>query len=138
MKSSILGVAVLALGAAIAAQAAWPGAGPLKGKVPFEFHVGNFRLPAGTYMVRQVSGAVLEVRGVDSRATATMTYFPDQKNSPNGKGGFAFRCYGDKCFFASAWNGSGSAMSIVRTKTERETATNIGSVPQASRKVAAD
>jgi hypothetical protein len=138
MKSAILGVAILALGGAIATQAAWPGVGPLKAKVPFEFHVGNYRLPAGTYMVRQVSGSVLEVRNMDTRATATMTYFPDQKNSTNGKGGFAFRCYGEKCFFAGAWTSSGSAMSLVRTKTERETATNIASVPQASRKVAAD
>src|SRR5262245_19138175 len=124
MKLSILGVAVLAIGGALAIQAAWPGVGPLTGKVHFEFQVGRQVLPADTYMVRQVSGAVLEVRGVKTRASATMPYFPDQKNSPNGKGGFAFRCYGQKCFFAAAWNGSGMAMTLVRTKTERETATN--------------
>lgn len=138
MKTAMLSLAVLALSGAAVVEAYGPAAGPLTAKIPFEFHVGNQRLPAGTYMVRQVTSAVLQIRGMDTTASASMTYFPDYKDSANGKGGLAFRCYGEKCFFAAAWTGSGSSMSLIRTRTERETATGAVKAAKVSRTVLAD
>ena len=120
MKKKML--AALMLGGSLAAHAAMHTASFLKAEVPFDFQVGGRRLPVGKYLVRQVTTTVLEIRGLDSKAGASIAYIAESRDEGSGKGAMTFRCYGDQCFFAGAADGFGSGMTALRTRAEKEVA----------------
>jgi hypothetical protein len=71
---SVMGMVAAAIVIAIgSASPAWADEDVVTAKVPFAFHVGNARLPAGDYVVKEVSTGsdVLLIQGVDGRGAFT-------------------------------------------------------------------
>jgi hypothetical protein len=93
--------------------------------VPFEFEVGNVRLPAGEYQVREIvessQGAVLQLRNRDCNASiALMTNSIDGKSQDRGR--LIFHRYGNRYYFAEAWtSGNSSGLQARKSKAERAT-----------------
>ena len=93
--------------------------------VPFEFEVGNVRLPAGEYLVREIvessQGAVLQLRNPGCDASiAVMTTSIDGKSQDRAR--LIFHRYGSRYFFAEAWT-SGTSIGLRARKSGAERAT---------------
>jgi len=95
----------------------------LTADIPFEFSFASKVMPAGHYDITHTP-AVLMVRGFTPGAGALSptTNIGDGKDSDQGR--LVFHKYGDKYFLAEAWSehGSGWAVSVPMSKTEREIA----------------
>ena len=78
--------------------------GDLVANIPFTFHVGPTRMPAGTYVVHQ-NDDVLTVRqpGVSGRAVSLLT-LPGSRVDANQEGLLEFNRYGDTYFLESVWS----------------------------------
>ena len=101
----------------------------LQADIPFEFTVGNVKLPKGKYTVRGASDSfgILRLRSADGQARAVV-----HMNSINGKADesakLVFRRYGNHYFFAQAWmpaaiTGLEAPKSGAQRAIERELAT---------------
>jgi len=90
--------------------------GSLVADIPFQFHVGNTRLPAGKYIVRAVDDSNLEVMEISSAdgSIATMFEVRDaEANSKPIKSELIFNKYGNRYFLETLFdesNPSGSAV----------------------------
>src|ERR1043166_6455437 len=89
---------------AVAAQAQFGGRSLLIANIPFEFNVGNQKLPAGEYMVRVIGSddSILQISNIDGRKSVVLlTRSVQGKMQDNGK--LVFNRYGDTHFFVQAW-----------------------------------
>jgi hypothetical protein len=97
----------------------------LKASVPFDFVVGGHTLPAGDYVVSNVTeSGVLEVRNVSNGATPIVitSSVPGRLAVP-GEASLTFHRYGGDYFLAEIWDGyTGQGRSIWMSRTERERA----------------
>ena len=94
-------------------------------KIPFAFVVGNTRLPAGDYVVKEttIPSGVLAISSADGRRTVytlTIGYSP-AVNEP-ARGQLAFEKYGNQYFLSKVEAPDGVGRQIVLTPTimERE------------------
>jgi hypothetical protein len=108
---------------ALAAQAQSSGRTQLTANIPFDFHVGSRKLPAGEYTIVQVNpasaNAVLQLRSKDSSAGALV-----QMSATIGRAGksatLIFNRYGDNYFFAQAWiDGDRNGLQAPTPRSER-------------------
>jgi len=114
---SMAALAVL-LAAPVSAQTLW-----LKVSVPFDFVVGGHTLPAGDYVVSNVTDlGVLELRNVSSGATPTIIGSDPGSLGARGEASLTFRRYGGDYFLAKIWDGftdQGRSIRMSRTEQER-------------------
>lgn len=101
--------------------------GPIQGKIPFSFYVGNKSLPAGNYVVRPLGSLhnVLAIQNAENHASA-LTIVPigvQAASAQNTK--LVFHRYGDTYFLSQVWQGLGrtEGLQLVPSKAERELAT---------------
>jgi hypothetical protein len=101
--------------------------------VPFDFIVGNSRLPAGDYVVRESSDTpdVLTIASTDGRQTATILTIPTSPDQRVETPELVFEQFGGQHFLSRVVPGDGDGREIVLTTTimERElvsTASNAG------------
>ena len=91
--------------------------------VPFEFVVGEKRLPAGDYTVRPIlrdSEKTLLVRSADGRATATVHTNAVVARSASSKAKLTFAQYGEQYFLAQVWTpGSDTGRALVKSRIQR-------------------
>jgi hypothetical protein len=81
---------------------------PIHGNIPFDFHVGDTVVPAGSYQVSSQIGVptVLFIRGSGQRPTIIMRLsFDLQSSSPNQKPTLVFHRYGSTYFLSEVWQG---------------------------------
>jgi hypothetical protein len=94
--------------------------------IPFEFHVGDKALPAGTYTVERRGEALLisDARGNG----ATVLANPIQNRTFKRDNWVVFRGYGDQHFLSEVrWSEYSTARGLMETKAERALASNMPS-----------
>lgn len=107
----------------------------LKGKIPFEFRIGDTTLPAGEYsLVRNTAGTnILTMRNLDYKSGATMfNSHPVQakwsENSQPPK--LVFHRYGKTYFLSQVWQGYGetAGLQLMQSKAEQSIAHQMASL----------
>ena len=94
--------------------------------IPFDFHVGGDRFPAGKYMVRCLNPSsdvkVLQLRKSDGESSV-MLHTNSVVGRMNQKAKLVFSRYGNQYYLAQAWLDSDSAgMQAVKSRQEKATA----------------
>jgi hypothetical protein len=91
--------------------------GSLEVTIPFQFYVGNAKLPAGKYVIRTVDNTDLtfmEISSADGSTSALFEVRDAEANSTPAKSEVIFNKYGDRYFLAKLFdegNPNGSAVS---------------------------
>jgi hypothetical protein len=82
---------------------------PVRARVPFDFNVGEKKLPAGDYTFRSVSGFsggnLIEVSTADGHRSALQPMISAQLLTSKTKTSLIFHRYGDQYFLAQIWRG---------------------------------
>lgn len=105
----------------------------LKGKVPFDFHVGSVDMPAGEYIVQQ-SGALVTVRNSDGKKlTAMYLSLPTPAPEARADGTMVFNRYGEDYFLTKVWiPNSKEGRALPTSKREKELISRMALVQTAS------
>ena len=100
--------------------------GSLEADIPFQFHVGSTRLPAGKYTIRVVDNSdltLMEISSADGSVSALFEVRDAQAKSTPGKSELIFNKYGQRYFLARLFdesNPNGSA--VVKSGYEKRIA----------------
>jgi hypothetical protein len=100
--------------------------GSLEADIPFQFHVGNAKLPPGKYVIRVVPNSdlgVMEISSADGSTSALFEVRDAQAKSAPGKNELIFNKYGQRYFLENLFdesNPSGSA--VVKSGYEKRIA----------------
>jgi len=108
--------------------------GGLEANIPFEFHAGNAKLPAGKYFVRMLDDSdlrIMEIRSANGKTSALFEVQESEANSTPAKSELIFNKYGNRYFLSELFdegNPSGSRVPKSRYEEKIDQAT---SEPQA-------
>lgn len=106
---------VLLAGASVFAQT------PVVAQIPFSFHIGGSKLPAGSYTAEiNASLSMLRLRSDDSKSHVMIL---TNRVSSNGKPTatkLVFSKYGDEYFLRQVWAGADTGTELRVTKLETE------------------
>jgi hypothetical protein len=100
--------------------------GNLEADIPFQFHVGNAKLPPGKYTIHVLDNSdltVMEISSTDGSSSALFEVRDAQANSAPGKSELIFNKYGHRYFLEKLFdesNPSGSA--VVKSGYEKRIA----------------
>jgi hypothetical protein len=82
---------------------------PIRAKIPFDFNVGEKKLPAGEYTFSRLSGfsdnKLMSVSGADASAHVFQSTFGAEVLTPKNKSTLVFNRYGDQYFLEQIWSG---------------------------------
>lgn len=91
--------------------------------VPFQFHAGNAKFPAGQYVIRFVDDSdqsYMEISSADGRTSALFQVRATAVNSTPAKSELIFNKYGDRYFLAKLFEGgSGSGDEVIESRYEQ-------------------
>jgi hypothetical protein len=118
----VIALVVLIGSMALAAQAQSVGR-TMFANIPFDFSVGNKKLPAGEYSLVQVNPAsdqaVLQLRSKDGK-TSAMVQMSATIGRAEKTARLVFNRYGDNYFFAQAWiDGDRNGLQAPTPRSER-------------------
>jgi len=91
--------------------------GNLEVNIPFQFHAGNAKLPAGKYIIHMLDNSdltVMEISSADGSTSALFEVQDAEANSTPAKSELIFNKYGNRYFLAKLFdegNPSGSELS---------------------------
>lgn len=106
-----------------AAPASAQGGRTIVVNIPFEFVVGNERMPAGDYTVRRIvrdSEKTLLIRSTDGSAAATIHTNAVETKTPAAQAKLTFVQYGEQYFLAQVWTpGSTSGREVTKSRIQR-------------------
>ncbi len=86
--------------------------------VPFAFHNGSQRMPAGVYRVKIQSEHLIMLRGYSTSGFVTTN---PEIGKPSEKGKLVFQRYGDQYFLREVWAAnSDTGQKCAKSKLERE------------------
>lgn len=105
--------------------------------IPFQFHAGNAKLPAGKYTLRVLDDTdlkVMEITSADGSTAALFEIRDDQATSAPAKTELVFNKYGNSYFLAKIFDeGNPEGSSVIESRYERsvskETAAGQEHVP---------
>ena len=90
---------------------------PIRAKIPFDFTLGDKKLPAGEYTFSRLSGLsdnkVISVSSADASAHVFQSTFAAHVFTPKNKSTLVFHKYGDQYFLEQIWSGGEQAGSQV-------------------------
>lgn len=97
---------------------------PVRAKIPFEFSVGEKKLPAGEYILSHLSGLgdnkTLMVSSVDSGTRIFQSILATQVTTPKNQSSLVFHKYGDQYFLEAIWSGGEQAgAQLPESRSER-------------------
>jgi hypothetical protein len=95
----------------------------IKANVPFDFSVGEKKLPAGTYSVSRMSSGdtVIAITGDDGHSKAIRLSNSTQRLNARSQATLVFRHYGDQYFLYQVWPaGATIGRQFARSRSERE------------------
>ena len=82
---------------------------PIRAKIPFDFSVGDKKLPAGEYTFSRLSdfsdNTTMLVSGVDSSTRMYQSTSAAQVLTPKNESTLVFHKYGDQYFLEQIWTG---------------------------------
>ena len=96
----------------------------MKANIPFDFTVGNTKLPAGQYRISSPVDQVIRLQSADNASVATVVSLQSWQE-PGTTNELVFRKYGDRYFLHSVLSRSSSRMNldIAPGKAEKEART---------------
>jgi len=98
--------------------------GNLEVNVPFQFHAGNTKLPAGKYRIHVLDGSdlsVMEIASVDGSTSALFEVRQSDANSAPAKSELIFNKYGNRYFLAKLFDeGNASGSKVVESRYEKQ------------------
>ena len=97
--------------------------GDLEVNIPFQFHAGNVKLPAGEYRIHMLDDSGLTLMEISSADGSTSALFQvreaDAKSTPD-KSELIFNKYGDRYFLAELFEeGSSAGSQVVESRYEK-------------------
>ncbi len=126
MKKTIISLAIAAIFgvASLATTLAAPvSTVRIRAEIPFDFMVGNKRLPKGEYLIESVgdSGTLTIRHAKRGKAVTFNTIRHKPTDSPKSK--LVFNRYGDQYFLARIWDGSSeTVLKLNKSKAEKRIA----------------
>ena len=82
---------------------------PIRVKIPFDFNIGDKKLPTGEYIFSRVSAVsgdeLMSVSSVDASAHLFESTYAAQVLTPKNKSTLVFHKYGDQYFLEQIWSG---------------------------------
>jgi hypothetical protein len=82
---------------------------PMRAKIPFDFSVGDKKLPAGEYTFSRLSGSsdskTMLVSNVDASTHVFQSTFGTQVPTTKNESTLVFHKYGDQYFLEQIWSG---------------------------------
>ena len=95
----------------------------LKADIPFDFLVGDKRLPSGQYHVKSLNPVLTEIQSKDARSTAIALTTGMQAAKISDVGKLVFNRYGDQYFLSKIWvPSSDTGRQLPKSRFEREVA----------------
>ena len=97
--------------------------GSLEADIPFQFHAGNTRLPAGKYVIRMLGDSdptTMEISKPDGLVAALFQVRSAEANSTPRKAELIFNKYGNKYFLEKIFDeGESDGRQVVRSNYEK-------------------
>jgi hypothetical protein len=97
--------------------------GEMEANIPFQFHAGNVRLPAGRYFIHVLDNTdltVMEISSADGTTTALFDVQVAQANSAPAKSELIFNKYGNRYFLAKVFEeGNQSGSEVPESRYEK-------------------
>jgi len=101
-----------------------------KATVPFDFTVGQTKMPAGTYEISPLSHAILIMDRKTAKSVLSL-FNSEEPSRGDSTPKLVFHRYGDKYFLSQVSRGNGGAvMQLPTSKLEEEVRIAGSSVPQ--------
>ena len=95
----------------------------LEVNIPFQFHAGNTKLPAGQYRIHALDDAdltVMEISSADGSISALFQVQAAEANSVPAKSELIFNKYGNRYFLAKLFEeGSASGSQVAESRYEK-------------------
>ena len=120
-KNMCLGALALSLMVSLATlPAAAKSVDGMRAQVPFDFHVGERLVPAGSYIVKSMTAdeQLLRISG-DKGSAATTTNSGTEKGNGEGRARLIFHRYGDQYFLSAVWGSDSNGRTLSESKRER-------------------
>lgn len=99
----------------------------LKANVPFEFIVGDHKLPAGEYIVNAIStqdaATGIMMRNADDSAHAVRLVNPKQGRASAAR--LVFHRYGNRYYLAEVWETTSLGRQLLRSRDEKAVAREL-------------
>jgi hypothetical protein len=96
--------------------------GDLEVNIPFHFHVGNAKLPAGKYRIHMLDDsnqAVMEIISADGSTSALFEVQDAEANATPAKSELIFNKYGNRYFLAKLFDeGNPSGSQVLKSRYE--------------------
>lgn len=118
------------LGAFLCAAAFYPAkseaqiSGEIEADIPFQFHAGDAKLPAGKYTIRPLDDSderVLEIRSADGKVSALFSVEPTRAGAAPAKSELIFNKYGNRYFLSQlVEEGSASGGKVAESRYEKK------------------
>jgi len=129
-------VSVFSLCAAVASANAQL-SDPIRFKVPFDFNVGDKKLPAGEYTFSRLSGLtdnkVISVSSAETSAGVFQSTFAAFALTPKDKSTLVFHKYGDQYFLEQIWTGGEQAgLQVPESRGERTARQQLAQTQQSN------
>ena len=98
----------------------------LKADIPFDFLVGDKRLPSGQYHVKSLNPVLTQIESKDARSTAIVLTTGMQAAKISDTGKLVFNRYGDQYFLSKIWVPStDTGRQLPKSRFEREVAQRL-------------
>jgi hypothetical protein len=98
--------------------------GEMEVNIPFQFHAGNTKLPAGSYVIQVLDNSDLTVMEITSADGSTSALFEVQQleaNSTPTKSELIFNKYGNQYFLAKLFDeGNPSGSEVLKSHYEKQ------------------
>ncbi len=108
--------------------------GALEVNIPFQFHAGNTKLPAGKYVIRMLDDSdltVMEITSADGNTSALFEVQSAEANSTPAKSELIFNKYGNRYFLSKLFDeGNPSGSQVLKSRYEKRIS-QAASEPQA-------
>ena len=97
--------------------------GEIEANIPFQFHAGNVRLPAGRYFIHVLDNTdltVMEITSADGSTSALFDVQGTQATSSPAKSELIFDKYGNRYFLAKLFDeGNPSGSQVLESRYEK-------------------
>ena len=98
----------------------------LKANIPFDFVVGEKRLPSGEYHVKSLNPVLTQIQSKDGHSTAIVLTTGMQAAKISDAGKLVFNRYGDQYFLSKIWvPSSDTGRQLPKSRFEREVAQRL-------------
>jgi hypothetical protein len=131
MKKRTLTIAVALVISFVAAGRSVARLRVLSAYIPFQFEVGNSKLPAGQYEIESVTtgnGTIQVIRKADGTASTRFSAMVTEPRDGNSAPELVFHKYGNEYFLSEIRTGDNHSLQLFQSRQEREVAHNRSAI----------